>query len=88
MDHNNNGEEPITPKSVLDELNFHQTPRGKPKVKISLCKGNSYQRTDIEETRSRFDQVRPAVSHLEVSFTNKPPTPNNIGEGIKVLQRQ
>ena len=36
---------------------------------------------------SRFDQVRPMVSHLEVRLPKKPPTPNNIGEGLKVPQR-
>ena len=31
-----NGEETITDKGGIDELNFHQTPRGKYKVKISI----------------------------------------------------
>ena len=30
------GEEPITSQGVLDELNIHQTPRGKSNIKISL----------------------------------------------------
>ena len=31
-----NGEDPITAQGVLDELNCHQTPRGKSNIKISL----------------------------------------------------
>ena len=49
-----NGEEPITAQGVLDELNRHQTSRGISKIKISLCRRKSYQRTDLEEIRSRF----------------------------------
>ena len=41
-----------------------------------------YQRTDLEEICSRFYQVRPVVSHIEVRLPKKPPTPNNIGEGL------
>ena len=74
-----NGEEPITAQGVLDELNCHQTLRGKSKINISLCIRKSYQRTDLEEIRSRFDQVRPVVSHIEVRLPKKPTTPNNIG---------
>ena len=65
-----NGEEPITDQGVPDELNRHQTLWGKSKIKISLCKSKSYQRTDLEEIRSIFDQVRPVVSHLEVCLPN------------------
>ena len=54
-----NGEETITDQVVLDEINRHQNPRGKSKIKISLCRSKSYQRTNIEEIRSIFDQVRP-----------------------------
>ena len=32
-----NGEDPITYQGVLDELNRYQSPRGKSKIKISLC---------------------------------------------------
>ena len=60
-----NREEPITSQGALDELNFHQTLRGKSKVNISIHRRKSYQRTDIEEIFSIFDQVRPVVSHLE-----------------------
>ena len=67
-----NGEEPITYKGVLDELIHHQTPRGKYKVNISLCRRKRYHRIDLEDIRSRFDQVRPLVSHIEVRLTNKP----------------
>ena len=77
-----NGEEPITAQGVLDELNFHQTPRGKSKIKISLCRRKRYQRTDLEEIRSRFDQVRPLVSHLDVLLPKKPTTPKNIGDAL------
>ena len=77
-----NGEDPITTQVLLDELNLHQTPRGISKIKISLCISNSYHRTGIEEIRSKFDQVRPVVSHLEVSLPKKPPTPKNIGDSL------
>ena len=83
-----NGEEPITAQGVLDELNLHQTLRGKSKIKISLCIRKSYQITDLEEICSRFYQVRPVVSHLEVRLSKKPPTPNNIGYALGVPQRQ
>ena len=83
-----NGEEPITSQSVIDELNRHQTPQGKSKIKISLCRRKSYQRTDLEEICSRFDQVRPVVSHLEVCLPKKPPTPNNIGDALGGPLRQ
>ena len=83
-----NGEEHITSKGVLDELNRHQTPREKSKIKILLCRRKSYQRTDLEEICSRFDQVRPVVSHLEVRLPKKPPTPKNIGDALGGPQRQ
>ena len=69
-----NGEEPITAQDVLDELNNHQTPRGKSEIKIIIFRRKRYQRTDIEEICSRFDQVRPVASHLEFHLPNKPPT--------------
>ena len=77
-----NGEEPITAQCVLDELNRHQTSRGKSNIKISLFRRKGYQRTDLEEIRSRFYQVRTLVSHLEVRLPKKPPTPNNIGDAL------
>ena len=83
-----NEEEPITSHSALDELNRNQTTRGKSKEKISPYRSKSYQRTNIEEISSIFDQVRPVVSHLEFHLPNKPPTPKNIGEGLKGFQRQ
>ena len=83
-----NVEDPILDQGVLDELNHHQNTQGKSKIKISLCRRKSYQRTDIEEIRSRFDQVRPVVSHLEVRLPKKPPTPKNIGEDLSGTQRQ
>ena len=61
-----NGEYPITAQGVLDGLNCHQTPQVNSKIKISLCIRKSYQRTDLEEIRSIFYQVRPVVSRLEV----------------------
>ena len=88
MDRIFNEEEPITAQGTIDELNFHKTPRGKSKVRISLCIIKSYQRTDIEDIFYRFDQFRPVVSHIEVCLPKKPPTPKNIGEGLKGLQRQ
>ena len=83
-----NGEEHITAQGTLYKLNSHQTPWVKSKIKISLCRSKSYQRTAIEEIRSRFDQVRPEVSHLEVRLPKKPTTPNNIGGGLNCSQRQ
>ena len=83
-----NGEEPITSQGVLDELYRHQTLRGESKIKISIFIRRSYQRKDLEEIRSRFDQVRPVVSHLEVRLPKKPPTPNNIGDAFGGHQRQ
>ena len=77
-----NGEEPITDQGVLDELNRHQTLRGKSKIKISLCRRKSYQRTDLGEICCRFDQVTPVLSHLEVRLPKKPPTPKNIGDAL------
>ena len=43
---------------------------------------------DLEEICSRFDQVRPVVSHLEVRLPKKPPTPNIIGDALGGPQRQ
>ena len=83
-----NGEETIISQGVLDELNFHQTPRGKSKIKICLFRRKRYQRTDLKDIRSIFDQFRPVVSHLEFRLPKKPPTPNNIGEGLSGPQRQ
>ena len=83
-----NVEEPITAQGVLDELNLHQTPQDKYSINISLCRRKNYQWTDIEEIRSRFDQVRPVVSHLEFRLPNKPPTPKNIGEALGGPQRK
>ena len=54
----------------------------------SLCRSKSYQSTDLEEIRSRFDQVRPVVSHLEVRLPKKPPTKKNIGDALGGPQRQ
>ena len=83
-----NGEEPITAQGEFDELNRHQTPRGKSNINISLCRRKSHQRKYLEEIRSRFDQVRPVVSYLEVRLPKKPPTPKNIGDALGIPQRQ
>ena len=83
-----NGGEPITAQGVLDELNRHQNPRGKSNIKIILCRRKSYQRIDLEEIRSIFDQVRSVVSHFEVILPKKPPTPNNIGDALGGPQRK
>ena len=82
------GENPTTVQSVLDELNCFQTPHGKSKVKISLCRRKSYQRTDIEDIHFIFDQVRPVVSHIEVRLLEKPLTSKKIDESLKGSQRQ
>ena len=78
-----NVEEPITAQGALDELNFHQTPRGKSKVVISLCRRHIYQKTDLEDIFSRFDQVRPVVSNTEFLLPKKSLSINNIGEYLK-----
>ena len=83
-----NEEEPITAQSALDELNRHQPPHGKYKVKISLCRRKSYQRKDLEEICSIFYQVIPVVSHIEVHLQDKFLTPKNIIEDIEVTYRQ
>ena len=83
-----NGEEPITAQGVLDELNRHQTSRGKSNTQISLFRRKTHQRKDTKEIRSRFDQVRPVVSHLEIRLPKKPPTPQNTGEALGGTQRQ
>ena len=83
-----NGEEPITAQGALDELNCHQTTRGKSKVNVSICRGKSYQRKNLEDNCSRFDQDKPVVSHLEVCLSKKPPTLKNICEGLKYPHRQ
>ena len=73
---------------MIYELNRHQTPSVKYNINISICRKKSYQITGLEEIRYRFDQVRPVVSHLEVCFPKKPPTPKNIGEALGGPQRQ
>ena len=82
------GEEPITSQGTLDEINLHQTPHGKYKVNISLCRSNIYHRKDLEEVRYIFYQVIPLVSHLEVRLPDNPLIPKNIVEGLKGPQRQ
>ena len=79
-----NGEEPIIAQGVLDELNCHQISRSKSKINIHLCIRKSYQSIDLEEIRSRFDLVRPVVSHLEIHLPKRPPTPKNICESLGV----
>ena len=44
-----NVKEPITDQGVLDELNLHQTPRGKYNINISLCRSNSCQISALED---------------------------------------
>ena len=51
-------------------------------------KEERYQRIYIEETWSIFDQYRSVISHPEVRLTNKPLIKKNIGEALKVPQRQ
>ena len=68
-----NGKEPITDQGVIDELNRHQTSRGKSKINISLCRRKNFQITYLEEIRSIFDQVIHVVSHLEVHLPKKKP---------------
>ena len=44
--------------------------------------------TDLEYIWSKFDQVIPVVSHIEVSLPYKHITPNKIGEAIKNTHKQ
>ena len=83
-----NVEELITAQGAIDEIHRHQKQCGKSKVNISLCRRKSYQRTYIENIRSRFDKVRPVISHIELSVPEKPLTPNNIDENLKIPHRQ
>ena len=48
-------------QGVLDELNCHQTPRGKSNTNMVLCRSKSYQITDLEEISYIFDQRRPVI---------------------------
>ena len=66
-----NGEDIITDQDPLDELQHHHNQRGKYKVKISIFRSKSYQRTDIEYIRLIFDQVITVFSNIEVSLTDK-----------------
>ena len=83
-----NGEVPITAQGDIGELNLHQNKRGKYKVKTSLFRRTSYQRTDIEDICFVFDQFGPVNSHLGVYLPEKPSTAKNIGEGLKGPQRK
>ena len=73
-----NGEYLITVQGALDKLQSHQARHVKSKVDIGLFRRKSYQRTDLEDIRSRFDKFVPMVSHLEVSLPEKPISPKNI----------
>ena len=61
-----NVEDPITAQGALDELQHHQTKRGKPKVDIIPCMRKSFQIIVLEEIRFIFDQVNTMVSQIEV----------------------
>ena len=73
-----NGEDHITAEGALDELKFRRTPRGTFKVKINIFRRKSYQRTDLEDILSVFDQVRPVVSNIEVRLPKKSPTQKTL----------
>ena len=83
-----NGEDPITDKLSLEELQIYQDPHGKSKVKIILFRRNIYHWTDLEQIYSIFDQVRPVVLHLEFLLPENPLTPKNIGKYLKLSQRK
>ena len=83
-----NGEDPITYKGALDELQKHHNQRSKYKVRINLCRSKSHHRSNLEDIWSIFDKVRPVVSHIEVHLPEKPPIPKNIGEALKGPQRK
>ena len=42
------GEDYIIYQGAYEELNHHQTSRGKSKVKISICRRKIYHKTDLE----------------------------------------
>ena len=42
----------------------------------------------MEDICSRFDQVRPMVSHIEFHIQEKPLTPKNISESLKYFHRK
>ena len=77
------GEETIIAQGTLDEISCHQTPRGISKVKISLCRSKSYQRTNLKDIHSIFDQVIPVITYLKVRLPEKSLTSNNIVEALK-----
>ena len=81
-------EDPITSQSALGELNSYQNTNGKSKVRISIWRSKIYQRTDLEDIRYIFYQVRPVVSHLEFSIPEKTFSPNKIGGNLKGPHRK
>ena len=83
-----NWEDNITEKVKLDEIQKHKTQCGEYKVKISILISKRYLRTYLEYIWSKFAQVIPVVSHIDVSLPEKPTTPNNIGEAIKCPHKQ
>ena len=83
-----NEEEPITAQGSLETINSRQNPREKSKIKITLCRRKIYHITDLEEIRSRFDKIRPVISHLKLCTPKRTTTPKNIREGFKDLQRR
>ena len=66
---------PSLPKGNFVKLQHYHTQCGKYKVNISLYRKKIYQRTDLEELQSRFDQIIPIVSNLEVLHTENLTTP-------------
>ena len=80
-----NGEEPITEKGALNEIQSYYTQYGESSININLCRRKSYQGKDLEEIRSIFDQVKSVVLHLEVSLPKNPLTPKTLEILIKIL---
>ena len=79
-------EEPIISQGALDELQYHHTPGGNSKVKISLYIRKSYQGIYLEEIRSISDQVRPVVYHLDFFLPERLLTEKKIVEALKGSQ--
>ena len=72
----------------LDELKRYHIQRVKLNVVIILCKLKRYHCIDLEKHRSEFDQIRPVISHLEVSLPENPKTLKDIGVSLKGPRRQ
>ena len=71
-----NGEEPITYKCALDELNYHQTLLGKSKAKISLCGRKDTRRHVLK--RSAIDLIKSYLYFHILKFVSQRTPPHQI----------